>query len=188
MCFNWNFNITKISIVTWVHQSWDAPNSCLTSCNTCHPSHSRNFDLISKYIWCYILSHQSDHNEISLWSDQSFDGYFHGNWDLITTLLMGYLAGCPHINSDCQTGTQGINTHSKTQYYWGPAGAKKWQPGGRLNIKILSYQYRHSHVKDKTVFNMEIPIPGKDGLYIETGPRAPSQYKVHLSQVWGFPC
>ena len=23
--------------------------------------------------------------------------------------------------------------------------------GGRLNIKMLSYQYRHSHVKDKTV-------------------------------------
>ena len=24
-------------------------------------------------------------------------------------------------------------------------------PGGRLNIKMLSYQYRDSHVKDKTV-------------------------------------
>ena len=35
-----------------------------------------------------------------------------------------------------------------------------------------SYQYRDFHVKDKTVgdFNIEIPIPGKDGLYIESGP------------------
>ena len=47
--------------------------------------------------------------------------------------------------------------------------------GGRLNIK-MSFQYRDPHVKDKTVswpsyliFNMGITIPGKDGLYIETG-------------------
>ena len=34
-----------------------------------------------------------------------------------------------------------------------------------------SYEYRDSHVKDKTViFNMGIPISGKDGLYIATGP------------------
>ena len=45
--------------------------------------------------------------------------------------------------------------------------------GGHLNIKMPSYQY----VKDKTVsptvlsLNMGIPIPGKDGLYIETGSR-----------------
>ena len=49
-------------------------------------------------------------------------------------------------------------------------------PGVRLNIKMPSYKYRDSHVKDKTVsptvfiFNMRIPIPGKDGLYIEPGP------------------
>ena len=47
--------------------------------------------------------------------------------------------------------------------------------GDRLNIK-LSYQYSDPHVKDKTVrdrliFNMGIPIPGKDGLYAETGLR-----------------
>ena len=45
----------------------------------------------------------------------------------------------------------------------------------RLSIKMLFYQYRDPHVKDKTVvsliFKMGIPIPGKDGLYIETGPR-----------------
>ena len=41
--------------------------------------------------------------------------------------------------------------------------------GGRLNIKKLSYQYRDpSH--DRLIFNMGIPIPGKDSLYIETGP------------------
>ena len=46
--------------------------------------------------------------------------------------------------------------------------------GGHLNIK-MSNQYRDPHVEDKTVlrpfiFKMEIPIPGKDGLYIEMGP------------------
>ena len=35
-------------------------------------------------------------------------------------------------------------------------------PGGRLNIKMSSYQYRDSHVGN--------PIPGKDSLYIETEP------------------
>ena len=43
--------------------------------------------------------------------------------------------------------------------------AKSLRPWGRLNIKMSSNQYRDPHVKDKTV-----PIPGKDGLYIETGP------------------
>ena len=38
------------------------------------------------------------------------------------------------------------------------------RPGGRLNIKMSSYQYRD-------LFNMGIFIPGKDGLDIETGPR-----------------
>ena len=43
--------------------------------------------------------------------------------------------------------------------------------GGRLNIKILSYQYRDSHVKDKTcdhpIFNIWIPMPGMTSLYWE---------------------
>ena len=48
-------------------------------------------------------------------------------------------------------------------------------PGGRLNIKISSYQYGDSMLKirrshDRLIFYMWIPIPGKDGLYIETGP------------------
>ena len=50
-----------------------------------------------------------------------------------------------------------------------------WWSGGRLNIKLSSYQYRDPHVDDTTVrhrliFNMGIPISGKDCLYIETGP------------------
>ena len=49
-------------------------------------------------------------------------------------------------------------------------------PGGRLNIKISSYQYRDPMLKirrscDRLIFNMGIPIPGKDGLYNETGSR-----------------
>ena len=40
---------------------------------------------------------------------------------------------------------------------------------------MSSYQYRDPHVKDERshnhlIFNMVIPIPGKDGLYIEKGP------------------
>ena len=46
-------------------------------------------------------------------------------------------------------------------------------PGDRLNSNIF-YQYRDPHVKikrlrDRLILNMGIPIPGKDGLYIETG-------------------
>ena len=41
---------------------------------------------------------------------------------------------------------------------------------------MLSYQYKDPHIKDKTVsrpsyLQPENPVPGKDGLYIETGPR-----------------
>ena len=47
--------------------------------------------------------------------------------------------------------------------------------GGRLNIKTSSYQYWDPHLKirrscDRFIFSMEIPIPEKDGLNIETGP------------------
>ena len=49
-------------------------------------------------------------------------------------------------------------------------------PGGRLSLKVSPCQYRDPHVKEKTVsrpsyLNMGIPIPWKDGLRIETGPR-----------------
>ena len=51
-------------------------------------------------------------------------------------------------------------------------------PGGRLNIKMPSYQYRDPMFKirwsrDHLIFNMGIPIPGKDSLFIEMGPRWP---------------
>ena len=58
-------------------------------------------------------------------------------------------------------------------------GNHHWPAGGRLNIKMSSYQYRIPMLKirrsrDCLIFNMRIPIPGKDGLYIETGPLFPS--------------
>ena len=49
------------------------------------------------------------------------------------------------------------------------------EPGGRLNIQTSPYQYRDPMLKirgscDRLIFNMGIPIPGKDSLYIETEP------------------
>ena len=38
-----------------------------------------------------------------------------------------------------------ISNPGKTVFIW------KWGPGGCLNIKMPSYQYRDSHVEDKTV-------------------------------------
>ena len=45
-----------------------------------------------------------------------------------------------------------------------------------FSIKVPSYRYRIPMLKirrsrDHLIFNMGIPIPGKDGLYIETGSR-----------------
>ena len=40
-----------------------------------------------------------------------------------------------------------------------------------LNIKMGSYQWRDPMSHDRLIVNMGIPIPGKDSLYIETGPR-----------------
>ena len=59
------------------------------------------------------------------------------------------------------------------------------RPRGRLNINISSYQYRDTRVKNKTGFHDRLifPIPGNDGLYIETGPRSQSHY---LDQWWPF--
>ena len=58
------------------------------------------------------------------------------------------------------------------------------EPGGRLNTKMLSYQYRDPMLKlrqsrDRLVFNIGIPIPGIDGLYIEMGPRARKSWIGH---------
>ena len=42
----------------------------------------------------------------------------------------------------------------------------QWGGGGwRLNMKILSYQERDPHVKDKTVFNMGISYMEMRDLY-----------------------
>ena len=48
--------------------------------------------------------------------------------------------------------------------------------GGRLNINMSSYQYRVPMLKirrsrDRLIFNMGIPIPGKDGICMEIVPR-----------------
>ena len=43
---------------------------------------------------------------------------------------------------------------------------------GCLDITMLCPQYRDSHyIVDRLIFMMGIPIPRKDALYIETGPR-----------------
>ena len=50
------------------------------------------------------------------------------------------------------------------------------RPGGRLNIKMPSYQYRNSHVKDKTVsptvisLTWESPYLGKTVFILKQGP------------------
>ena len=54
-------------------------------------------------------------------------------------------------------------------------------PGGHLNTKMSSCQYRDTHVKDKMYhdcffLNMVISIPGKDSLYIEMGPWWPDTF------------
>ena len=52
----------------------------------------------------------------------------------------------------------------------------KWDPGGRLNIKIPSYQHRDPHVKDKTVsptvlsLTWESPYLGKTVFILRRGP------------------
>ena len=53
---------------------------------------------------------------------------------------------------------------------------------------MSSHQYRDSHVKkirrshDRLIFNMGIPIPGENGLYIETGPGPWSRRFERFSQ------
>ena len=56
------------------------------------------------------------------------------------------------------------------------------EPGDRLSLS--SYQYMIPMLKirrsrDRLIFNMGIPIHGKDGLYIETGPWAFPVTKNH---------
>ena len=64
--------------------------------------------------------------------------------------------------------------------------AKKWWPGGRLNIKMSSYQYRDSHVKDKTVsptvlsLTWKSPYLGETVFILRRGPDVPSQGVGHV--------
>ena len=57
-----------------------------------------------------------------------------------------------------------------------PPGSRGEGGGGRLNIKILSYQYKDSHVKDKTVsstvlsLTRESPYQGKTIFVLRQGP------------------
>ena len=63
-------------------------------------------------------------------------------------------------------------------------------PGGCLNIKMLSYQYRIPMLEirrscDRLIFNMGITIPEKDSLYFESG--LPQKYQtLTYSTHWGL--
>ena len=48
-------------------------------------------------------------------------------------------------------------------------GCAEMEPGGVSQYKDVVLPVQGSH--DRLIFNMGIPIPGKDCLYIETGPR-----------------
>ena len=50
------------------------------------------------------------------------------------------------------------------------------------SIGIPKLKIRRSH--DRLIFNMGIPIPGKDGLYIKMGPWILSSYLIKLEDVW----
>ena len=63
-----------------------------------------------------------------------------------------------------------------TQTHWKIAHLNSKPSGGRLNIKMSSYQYRDSHVKDKTVsptvlsLTCESPYLGKTVFILRRGP------------------
>ena len=66
-------------------------------------------------------------------------------------------------------------------------------PGGHLNIKMPSYQYRHSHVKDKTVsptilsLTWESPYLGKTVFILRQGPDGTREHGKHWFMEWfGF--
>ena len=61
-----------------------------------------------------------------------------------------------------------------------------WPSGGRLNIKMASYQYRNSHVKDKTVsptvlsLTWESPYMGKTVFILRRGPGSLWCQVIHI--------
>ena len=82
--------------------------------------------------------------------------------------------------------------YSVWQYFWfyKTPHVNHMAFGDCLNIKISSYQYRDPHVEEKdhlmTVLSLlGIPIPGKDSLYIETGPWSSWGFTIgHLAAYW----
>ena len=61
---------------------------------------------------------------------------------------------------------------------WDRVAIVTLKSGGCLNINMPSYQYR-----DHLIFNIGIPIPGKDGLYNEMGPWSRS-HVCHYYVLW----
>ena len=65
----------------------------------------------------------------------------------------------------------------------------EWRPEGRLNIKIPSYQYRDSHIKDKTVtptvlsLTWESPYLGKTVFILRRGPGYNTSH-ILISMLW----
>ena len=80
-----------------------------------------------------------------------------------------------HVNQSKLTGHVELNHWFNI---WCPLWDCVWGmgPGGRLNIKMSSYQYRDSHVKDKTVsptvlsLTWESPYLGKTVFILNQGP------------------
>ena len=86
--------------------------------------------------------------------------------------------GCQHAESYYR----GINNKWQDTNLWRrnevfPQSMTNRRQGGRLSIKKPSHRYKDPHVKDKTVSRPSYlwhgnPIPGKDGIDFETGPRS----------------
>ena len=72
--------------------------------------------------------------------------------------------------------------HSWYPFYFDRISRECICPGGRLNIKMPSYQYRDSHVKDKTVsptvlsLTWESPYLGKTVFILRRGPGSPETH------------
>ena len=131
---------------------------------------------VSSLQWC--------HNERSgVWNHRRLDCLLNclpGRRSKKTSKLhvTGLCEGNPLVTSEFPA--QMASNVENASIWWRHHVVETWLhdrvPGGRLNIKMLSYQYkvpmskvRWSH--ECLIFNMVICIPGKDSLYIETWPR-----------------
>ena len=66
----------------------------------------------------------------------------------------------------------------------GAENVSTWCPEGRLNIKMSSYQYSDPMLsirrsRNRLIFSMEIPVHGRDALYIEMG-----RWIFHIFGTW----